>query len=328
MDHEHEIWIKVHIPSHKMEANTGCNQRQSLRIFADYCSTYHKSAYMKLPFALARRFVAGETFKAAIPKVKELNNKGIKVSLDLLGENVKDRKTADETTSEYVDLLNGIRDMGLDSNISIKLTMIGLDIDESYCIDNLNTLLDVAKQNGQFIRLDMEGSPYTQRTIEMLKKANSEYPGHVGTVIQAMLHRTRNDIPDLASIGADVRLCKGAYKEPSNVAIQNMPEIREAYKEYAKQLLGITPYPRMATHDDELVKFVLDYTKEQGISKDRFEMQMLYGLRQSTCEEMAADGYNVRVYVPYGTMWLPYFTRRLRERKENVWFVVSNLFRK
>jgi proline dehydrogenase len=283
---------------------------------------------MKLPFALAKRFVAGETFKAAIPKVKELNDKGIKVSLDLLGENVKDRKTADETTSEYVDLLKGIRDMGLDSNISIKLTMIGLDIDESYCIDNLYTLLDAAKKNGQFIRLDMEGSPYTQRTIDILKKAHNEYPGHVGTVIQSMLHRTRTDIPDLAAIGADVRLCKGAYKEPSNVAIQNMPDIREAFKGYAKQLLGVTPYPRMATHDDELVRFVMDYTKEKGISKDRFEMQMLYGLRQSTCEEMAANGYNVRVYVPYGTMWVPYFTRRLRERKENVWFVVSNLFRK
>jgi proline dehydrogenase len=283
---------------------------------------------MKLPFALAKRFVAGETFKAAIPKVKELNDKGIKVSLDLLGENVKDRKTADETTNEYVDLLKGIRDMGLDSNISIKLTMIGLDIDESYCIDNLYTLLDAAKKNGQFIRLDMEGSPYTQRTIDILKKAHNEYPGHVGTVIQSMLHRTRTDIPDLAAIGADVRLCKGAYKEPSNVAIQNMPDIREAFKGYAKQLLGVTPYPRMATHDDELVRFVVDYTKEKGISKDRFEMQMLYGLRQSTCEEMAANGYNVRVYVPYGTMWVPYFTRRLRERKENVWFVVSNLFRK
>ncbi len=283
---------------------------------------------MKLPFALAKRFVAGETFKAAIPKVKELNDKGIKVSLDLLGENVKDRKTADQTTIEYIDLLKGIRDMGLDSNISIKLTMIGLDIDESYCVDNLYALLDGAKQNGQFIRLDMEGSPYTQRTIDILKNAHKEYPGHVGTVIQAMLHRTRNDIPDLAAMGADIRLCKGAYKEPGNVAIQQMPEIREAFKSYAKQLLGVTPYPRMATHDDELVKFVLDYTNEQGISKDRFEMQMLYGLRQSTCEEMASNGYNVRVYVPYGTMWFPYFSRRLRERKENVWFVVSNLFRK
>lgn len=293
-----------------------------------YCSNQHKSAYMRLPFALAKRFVAGETFKAAIPKVQELNQKGIKVSLDLLGENVKDRKTADATTVEYVDLLKGIKDMGLDSNISIKLTMLGLDIDEQYCVDNLHTLLDVAKENGQFIRLDMEGSPYTQRTIDILKKAHKDYPGHVGTVIQAMMHRTKNDIPDLVSVGADVRLCKGAYKEPSNIAIQNMPDIRQAFKGYAKQLLGVTPYPRMATHDDELIQFVLDYTKENGISKDRFEMQMLYGLRQNTCEELAANGYNVRVYVPYGTMWMPYFTRRLRERKENVWFVVSTLFKK
>jgi proline dehydrogenase len=283
---------------------------------------------MKLPFALARRFVAGETFKAAIPKVQELNDKGIKVSLDLLGENVKDRRTADQTTIEYVDLLHGIQDMGLQSNISIKLTMLGLDIDTEYCVQNLYHLLDVASKSGQFVRIDMEGSPYTQQTIDILKAAHAKYPGHVGTVIQAMLHRTAQDIPDLAHLGADVRLCKGAYKEPTNIALQNMPDIRSAYKTYAKQLLGVTPYPRLATHDDELIQFVLDYTTEQGISKDRFELQMLYGLRQNTCEELVQKGYNVRVYVPYGTMWYPYFSRRLRERKENVWFVVSTLFKK
>lgn len=283
---------------------------------------------MKLPFALAKRFVAGETFQTAIPKVKELNAKGIKVSLDLLGENVKDRKTADETTIAYVDLLKGIRDMELDSNISIKLTMLGLDIDEQYCVDNLYRLLEVASENGQFVRIDMEGTPYTERTIEILKKAHSRYLGHVGTVIQAYLHRTKNDIPALGDLGADIRLCKGAYNEPPELAIQSMPEIREAYKGYAKILLEKTSYPRMATHDDELINWVLDYTREQGIPKERFEMQMLYGLRQSTCEQLASDGYNVRVYVPYGTMWFPYFSRRLRERKENIWFVISNLFKK
>jgi len=283
---------------------------------------------MKLPFALAKRFVAGETFRAAIPKVQELNQKGIKVSLDLLGENVKDRMTADETTVSYVDLLKGIKDMDLDSNISIKLTMLGLDIDHSYCLDNLHLLLDQASKNKQFVRIDMEGTPYTQRTIDILVEAHKQYPGHVGTVIQSYLHRTRQDIPMLASLGADVRLCKGAYSEPAKLAIQDMPEIRKAFKEYATQLVGVTPYPRIASHDDEIINWVFDYTKEKGIPKERFEMQMLYGLRQSTCEQMVKDGYNVRVYVPYGTMWFPYFSRRLKERKENVWFVLSTLFKK
>jgi proline dehydrogenase len=174
----------------------------------------------------------------------------------------------------------------------------------------------------------MEGTPYTQRTIDILIEAHKQYPGHVGTVIQSYLHRTRQDIPMLASLGADVRLCKGAYSEPAKLAIQDMPEIRKAFKEYATQLLGVTPYPRIASHDDEIINWVFDYTKEKDIPKDRFEMQMLYGLRQTTCEQMVKDGYNVRVYVPYGTMWFPYFSRRLKERKENVWFVLSTLFKK
>lgn len=283
---------------------------------------------MKLPFAIARRFVAGETFQSAVPKVNVLNNKGIKVSLDLLGENVKDKKTALETTSSYIDLLKGIQDLNLQANISIKLTMLGLDIDPAFCESNLYKLLDVAKQEQQFVRIDMEGSPYTQITIDFLKKAQQTYPGHVGTVIQAMLHRTKSDIPELVQSGADIRLCKGAYKEPSHVALQSMPLIREAYKSYAKQLLGVTSYPRIATHDDELITWVKEYTKEQGIQPSQFEFQMLYGLRQNTCEELVNAGYNVRVYVPYGTMWFPYFYRRLRERKENIWFVVSTLFKK
>lgn len=283
---------------------------------------------MKLPFAIARRFVAGENFEAAVPKVYELNQKGIKVSLDLLGENVKDKKTAIETTKSYIDLLKGIQDLNLQANISIKLTMLGLDIDPSFCEDNLYQLLDVAKREQQFVRIDMEGSPYTQITIDFLLKAQATYPGNVGTVIQAMLHRTKSDIPALVQSGADIRLCKGAYKESGQVALQSMPLIREAYKNYARQLLGVTPYPRMATHDDELIRWIKEYTKEQGIQPNQFEFQMLYGLRQNTCEELVKEGYNVRVYVPYGTMWFPYFYRRLRERKENIWFVVSTLFKK
>ncbi|NIT57936.1 MAG: proline dehydrogenase [Aliifodinibius sp.] len=283
---------------------------------------------MKLPFVLAKRFVAGESFDQAMPKVKALNEKEIKVTLDLLGENVEDRQTADETVENYIKLLNDINESGLDSTISIKLTMMGLDIDRNYCKDNLFRLLDVARENDQFVRIDMEGSDYTQQTIDIFEEAFQEYGKHVGIVIQAYLHRTKEDIDELAEMGADVRLCKGAYKEPKDIALQNMDDIREAFKEYAKVLLDKTPYPRIATHDDELINWTKKYTRDNDIGKSRFEFQMLYGLRQETMEEFAANNFNARIYVPFGTMWFPYFKRRLMERKENIWFVLSTLFQK
>jgi len=283
---------------------------------------------MKLPYALAKRFVAGEDLEQAVPKVADLNESGIKVTLDLLGENVKDRKMADETLSHYIDLLNGIHEQDIQSSISIKLTMLGLDINRDYCRDNLFKLLDVALNHDQFVRIDMEGSAYTQVTINLFREAFAVYGKHVGIVIQAYLHRSKQDIKELAEIGADVRLCKGAYGESERVALQSMPAIREAYKEYAKILLQKTVYPRMATHDNELIEWIKAYTKEQQIGPSRFEFQMLYGMRLETCKELAAEGYNVRIYVPYGTMWLPYFTRRLKERKENIWFVLSTMFKK
>lgn len=283
---------------------------------------------MKLPFIFAKRFVAGEDLGQTIPKVTELNEFGIRVTLDLLGENVKDKTTADQTLEHYIDLLNGIHAQNLKSSISIKLTMLGLDIGRDYCRDNLFKLLEVAKDNDQFVRIDMEGSDYTQVTIDIFKEAFAKYGKHVGIVIQAYLHRTKKDIEELAGIGADIRLCKGAYKEPERIALQNMPAIRDAFKEYAKVLFDKTVYPRIATHDDELIEWVKNYTSENNIGASRFEFQMLYGLRLNTCKELVNDGYNVRVYVPYGTMWVPYFTRRLKERKENIWFVLSTMFKK
>lgn len=283
---------------------------------------------MRLPFIFAKRFVAGEKFEQTISKVKDLNSKQIKVTLDLLGENVTDRETADNTVSAYIELIKGIREHKMNSTISIKITMMGLDIDRDYCRSNLFKLLDVAKENKLFVRIDMEGTPYTQSTVELYKEALAKYGSKVvGIVLQAYLHRTKQDVADLAKLGGDVRICKGAYKEPADLAIQDMSKIRDAYKEYAKHLIENTAYPRIATHDDELIDFVKSYTKEKGISKDRFEFQMLYGLRQSTCEQLAAEGYNVRVYVPYGTEWLPYFTRRLTERKENIFFVLTAMFK-
>ena len=282
---------------------------------------------MKLPFVLAKKFVAGETFSEAKPEVNVLNEKKIKVTLDLLGENVSDKETADLTVQSYIDLIDEIHDAGIDSSISIKLTMLGLDIDRLYCKENLFRLLEVARRNKKFVRIDMEGSDYTDVTIQLFKEAFSEFGEHVGIVIQAYLHRTKYDINELAGLGADVRLCKGAYKEPAEIAIQDMNIIRAKFKEYAKILFEKTKYPRIATHDDELINWVKSYTLDTGISKEQFEFQMLYGLRQDTMEDFVRDGYNARVYVPYGTMWFPYYKRRLMERKENVWFILSTIFK-
>lgn len=284
---------------------------------------------MKLPFVLAKRFVAGESFDESIPKAQYLNNRDLKLTLDLLGENVTDKKKSDETVDAYIRLLDGIQEHDLISSISIKLTMIGLDIDQEYCRDNLFKLLDVAKDHNQFVRIDMEGSDNTQATIDIFKEAHENYGAqHVGTVLQAMLHRTLKDVNDLAELGADIRLVKGAYKEPEEIAHQNMPDIREAFKECAGILLAKTAFPRFATHDDELINWIRDYAAKQNIGKERFEFQMLYGLREQTMVELTQLGYPARVYVPFGSDWFPYFSRRLMERKENVWFVLTALFKK
>lgn len=283
---------------------------------------------MKLPFALARRFVAAETFKETIPKIKYFNERNIKVTLDLLGENVHEKTTADETVEIYKELLKKIEAAGLKSTISIKLTMLGMDIDQEYCKQNLYGLLDLAKELDSFIRIDMEGSDYTQRTIDIFKGAFEKYGKHVGIVIQAYLYRSEQDIEELSELGADIRLCKGAYNEPASIAIQKMPEIREAFKKYTQTLLEKTDFPRIATHDDELITWLKEYTRQENISRDSFEIQMLYGLREETMEDLARTGYNTRIYVPYGTMWFPYFKRRLMERKENIFFVLKNFFKK
>lgn len=283
---------------------------------------------MKLPFILAKRFVAGENFDESVPEVQRLNEDDIKITLDLLGENVKDREKADETVDNYIKLLDGIKEQGLISSISIKLTMMGLDIDHSYCRDNLFRLMEVAQNHDQFVRIDMEGSDNTDITLDIFREAHKEFGKHVGTVLQAMLHRTKDDVAALADEGADIRLVKGAYKESSDIALQDMPAIREAFKEYAKVLLNKTEFPRFGTHDDELVDWIKAYTAEQDIPKDKYEIQMLYGLREETMVELTKDGYCTRIYVPFGSDWFPYFSRRLMERKENIWFVLSTMFKK
>lgn len=284
---------------------------------------------MKLPFVFAKRFVAGEEFSSSVPAAKQLNQANHQLTLDLLGENVTSRSEADHNVKAYIDVLKGIERHKLLSGISIKLTMLGLDIDVEYCADNLFTLMEHARSQNQFVRIDMEGSAYTELTLDLFKRAHAEYGAqHVGTVIQAMLHRSKEDIAELANLGADIRLVKGAYKESRLRAYQHMSDIREAFNAYAEVLINNTSFPRFGTHDDQLIREVRSYLADYDIPYSRVEFQMLYGLREQGLMDLNQLGYPTRVYVPFGTDWFPYFSRRLAERKENIWFVISTLFKR
>ena len=284
---------------------------------------------MKLPFVFAKRFVAGEEFSSSVPAAKQLNLAHHQLTLDLLGENVTSRSQADQNVEAYIDVLKGIKQHKVLSGISIKLTRLGLDIDVEYCADNLFTLMEHARSQNQFVRIDMEGSAYTELTLDLFKRAHAEYGAqHIGTVIQAMLHRSKEDIAELASLGADVRLVKGAYKESRSRAYQQMSDIREAFNAYAEVLINNTSFPRFGTHDDQLIRAIRSYLADYDIPSSRVEFQMLYGLREQGLIDLNRLGYPTRVYVPFGTDWFPYFSRRLAERKENIWFVISTLFKR
>ncbi len=287
---------------------------------------------MQLPFFLARRFVAAETLDETIPVLEDLKKRGLLTTLDLLGEYVRSRNLATEACDLYLKIADRVateRDRtGIDANISIKLSMIGQKIDEDFCLENLRRILALARNRGVFVRLDMEGSDITDSTVSIFERVYPDYPDHVGIVLQAYLKRTASDIRRMCDLNARVRLCKGAYKEPASIAYQSMDEIRKRFVEYMQLLITEGRYPGIATHDDRLIAATKTFVTENGIRSDRFEFQMLYGIRPETQNAIAADGYNMRIYVPYGRQWVPYFSRRLRERKENIWFVLKNLFRR
>jgi proline dehydrogenase len=273
---------------------------------------------------MARRFVAGDTVEEAISAVKKLNSQGIKATLDNLGEECLTREQARAARDEYVKMLGSIAEARLDCNVSLKLTQFGLGLDLGFCRDNLFRVLDEARKHGIFVRIDMEGSAYTQKTLDLFYAARKYYP-QVGIVIQAMLHRSQADIAKLAAEKCCVRLCKGAYKEPTELALPDKRDVNANYDRLAAMLLA-APNPAFATHDDERIAAAMAAAEKAGVAKDKYEIQMLYGLRGKRGRELAAQGQVVRVYVPYGTHWLPYFYRRIRERKENLWFVLRNLF--
>ena len=285
--------------------------------------------YMKLPFFLASRFVAGETLDESLPVVDDLNQDGLHVALDKLGEHVHEREEALAARDAYIDLIrtlagrDGTED--LRNRISIKLSMMGQLIDEDFCEDNLRQLLEVAAEHDLFVRLDMEGSALTQSTLNLFEAVYPDFPNHVGPVLQAMLKRTDRDVDRMCELGVSVRICKGAYAEPEEIAYQDMSQIRARYIDYMERLLRHTDGSGIATHDDQIIDATKSFADRRDIGTGDFEFQMLYGLRRTTQREMAAEGYNMLVYVPYGTEWFPYFSRRLREKKENVWFVLKNL---
>ena len=275
------------------------------------------------PAILARRFVAGETEKDAIAVGRRLHARGINATFDLLGEDVLDRDAARRSAEANRHLLRLIPPE-VERNVSIKLTMMGLDISEDFCLELTAGILDTAREVGGFVRIDMEGSKHTQRTIEVFHKLRRTHD-NVGIVLQAYLHRTEDDVKEAVARGDRVRICKGAYKEPPEIAWTKMDDIRASYRRCAHLLLEGGNYPAVATHDEGLIRDALDHARAKGIGKERYEFQMLYGLRPRRWDELVRDGHNVRIYVPYGTHWFPYFYRRLRERRENVFFVLKNL---
>lgn len=279
---------------------------------------------MKALTFLARRFVAGERAEDAVAAGRRLAGRGIRATFDLLGEDVLEREAARRCAEANEALLRQIP-QGVERNVSIKLSNLGLDVSHDFCLEQAARVLQTARDVGGFVRIDMEGSKHTQATLDLFQRLRRDFD-NVGIVLQAYLHRTEDDVKEAVRRGDRVRLCKGAYKEPAAVAHQDMDRIRACYKRYARLLLDGGNYPALATHDESLVQDALQYVAQQKLEAARYEFQMLYGLRPKRWDELVRAGHNVRVYVPYGTHWFPYFYRRLRERRENVFFVIRGLF--
>jgi proline dehydrogenase len=278
-------------------------------------------------FFLAKRFVAGETVDSAIAAVTALNAAGLSATLDFLGEDVLQERDAAQTTATYIEMIDRITAAGANANVSVKLSAIGQAIAEDLALANLLIIVERARRFDMFVRLDMEGSATVDSTYRICDRARARYE-HIGPVVQAYLKRAADDVTRLNKAGARVRLCKGAYKEPKEIALQRMPDIRENYLKLARALLGDGNYPGIATHDDRLIDGVKAFVRDRSIGADKFEFQMLYGVRPDKQRAIAAEGYRMRVYVPFGTHWAGYFYRRLAERKENVFFVLRSLLSK
>ena len=277
---------------------------------------------------LAQRFVAGETLEEAIRAVDPLNKKGITASLDLLGESVHTEREAQAATREILTMLDRINERRVQANVSLKLTQMGLDISEELCVALMHDVVGRARDLRTFIRIDMEDSTYTERTLRLFEdRLHPSYGDHVGIVLQSYLYRTLADVERAIAIKARVRLCKGAYKEPATVAYPEKADVDANYVRCMHKLLSEGNYPALATHDDRIIKEAIRYVRANGIGADRFEFQMLYGVRRDLQDRLVRDGWRVRVYVPFGTQWYPYLMRRLAERPSNIAFITGNVIR-
>lgn len=275
---------------------------------------------------LVRRFVAGEELGTALDAAQRIESQGMKVTLDQLGENVATDGEARAAVGSYQRILQDMASRGLEPNISIKLTMLGLDLNEGLAVANITEVLKAAKETGGFVRIDMEGSAYTEATVSITERLHEQFPGAVGTVIQSYLHRSEDDVERLIAKGIRVRLVKGAYAEPGTIAFRDRRQVDDSYLRLMRRLLEAGVYPAIATHDPALIEDALSYVRTQGFGADRFEFQMLYGVRRNAQAELTQAGYRMRVYVPYGTEWYPYFTRRIAERPANALFVLRQFF--
>ena len=276
----------------------------------------------------ASRFVAGETVEAAVAALTQLNAAGIRASLDLLGESVATPAEARAARDTYLETLDCIRHAGADANVSVKLTQMGLAIDERLCVENLRAIIAQARDDGSFVRIDMEQSEYTERTLQLFRGTfHPEFGNAVGVVLQSYLRRTERDVEDMIALGARVRLCKGAYQEPPAVAFPDKRDVDANYVRCMEWLLERGNYPGIATHDTAIIAHVKDFARQRGVAPQRFEFQMLYGVRRDLQRRLRREGYNVRVYVPFGSHWYPYLMRRLAERPANVVFLLGNIVR-
>jgi proline dehydrogenase len=308
-----------------------------LRVLLLYLSQAEWAKRLVTHWGLARRialrFVAGETQAAAVEAIRALNAGGISATVDILGESVADESETRRAANAYCDLVDAIDAHRLDAWVSVKLTALGLDIDAALCRQHMRRILAHAGERGLVVTIDMEDHHYTQRTLDLFHALRDEDGfQNVRAVIQSYLYRSDADIAALTAGGAGVRLCKGAYKEPLDIAYPSKRDVDAAYLRQTRALLDAAGdgrgYPGIATHDEQLIQAARDYVTRQAIPRDRFEFQMLYGVRGALQKQLAAEGCRVRVYVPFGTQWYPYFMRRLAERPANLWFFVSNFFRR
>ena len=282
----------------------------------------------RLARKFASRFVAGETITTAVDAVRDLNRRKITATLDLLGESISKEADAAHARDIYLQMLDQIASSGVDSNVSLKLTQMGFDISEELCLANMTEILEKAKALGTFVRLDMEGSAYTQKTLDFFsRKLFPQYGAYVGVVIQSCLRRSERDIDQLIEMKARVRLCKGAYLEPTEVAFPDKADVDKSYLMLMERLLERGNYPGLATHDPAMISHARRFVAERGLEPARFEFQMLYGVRRDLQDELRTAGFNMRVYVPFGTQWYPYLMRRLAERPANIAFILGNVVR-